>query len=58
MKTISDFMLGILERLAEMFPTQSYQSSLEKYLSTKGIKDNASLEHYIKQFENQKEHYL
>jgi urease accessory protein UreF len=58
MKTISDFMLGLLERLAEMFPVSSYQSSLDAYLANKGITDAAQLENYIRQFNSQKERYL
>jgi len=58
MKTISDFMLGLMERLAEMFPDSSYQSRLDSYLSTKGITDAAQLEHYIQKFNSQKELYL
>ena len=50
MKTISNFMLGIMERLAEMFPGSSYQSRLDAYLSSKGISDAAQLENYINQF--------
>ena len=58
MKYISDFMLGLMERLAEMFPNSSYQSRLDAYLSTKGITDAAQLENYIRQFNSQKETYL
>jgi urease accessory protein UreF len=58
MKSISEKMLAILERLSEMFPGSSYQSSLDAYLSTKGITDAAQLENYIQQFNSQKEHYL
>jgi len=58
MKYISEKMLAILERLSEMFPGSSYQSSLDAYLSTKGITDAAQLEGYIRQFNSQKEHYL
>jgi hypothetical protein len=58
MKTISNYMLGLLERLAEMFPNSSYQSRLDAYLSTKGITDAAQLENYIRQFNYQKENYL
>ena len=58
MKTLSNFMLEILERLAEMFPGSSYQSRLDAYLSTKGITDAAQLENYIRQFNSQKEGYL
>jgi hypothetical protein len=59
MKTISNKMLGILERLSEMFPGTSYQSRLDQYLSTKGITDAAQLENYIQQYNySQKESYL
>ena len=58
MKTVSNFMLGLMERLAEMFPESSYQSRLDSYLSTKGITDAAQLENYIRQFNSQKESYL
>ena len=51
--SISAFMLGILERLAEMFPNDSYQSKLDSYLSRKSITDAATLENYIKEFEYQ-----
>ena len=58
MSYISQKMLAIMERLAEMFPGSSYQSRLDSYLSTKGITDAAQLESYIKQFNSQKERYL
>jgi hypothetical protein len=50
MKYLSDRMLAILERLTEMFPGSSYQSSLDEYLSTKGITDAAQLENYVREF--------
>jgi len=58
MKYLSEKMLAILERLAEMFPGSSYQSSLDAYLADKGITDAAQLEHYIQRFNSQKERYL
>jgi hypothetical protein len=58
MKFISDRMLAILERLNEMFPGSSYQSSLDYYLADKGITNTAQLENYIQQFNSQKEIYL
>ena len=59
MKFISEKMLAILERLSEMFPGSSYQSSLDAYLANKGITDAAQLENYIQQFNHsQKEQYL
>ena len=58
MKYISEQMIRIMERLSEMFPGSSYQSRLDAYLSTKGITDAAQLEHYIQQFNSQKEKYI
>jgi len=49
--SISTIMLNILERLAEMFPSDSYQSRLDQYLSTKSITDAATLENYMKEYE-------
>jgi len=56
---ITQFMLTILERLAEMFPKDGYQSRLEQYLRTKSITDAATLDNYIKEFtyNSHKEHY-
>ena len=50
MINISNFILTITERLAEMFPDSSYQERLESYLNTKGITDPGQLEHYIRQY--------
>ena len=47
----TQLMLNILERLAEMFPKDGYQTRLERYLSTKSITDAATLDNYIKEFE-------
>ena len=58
MKYLSERMQSILERLAEMFPGSSYQSSLDAYLADTGITDAAQLENYIRQFNYQKEQYL
>jgi len=58
MKYLSEKMQAILERLSEMFPGSSYQSSLDAYLADKGITDAAQLENYIQQFNYQKEKYI
>jgi hypothetical protein len=50
MTKLTTQMTSLLERLAEMFPDQNYQSRLDTYLSTKGITDAAQLESYIQQF--------
>lgn len=48
---ISEFMMSLLERLAEMFPESNYQRRLEAYLSDKHITDTFQLEHYIREFD-------
>ena len=59
MKYLSEKMQSILERLAEMFPGSSYQSSLDAYLADKGITDAAQLENYIQQYNySQKEKHI
>jgi hypothetical protein len=58
MKTLSEKMIAILERLGEMFPGSTYQTRLDAYLSTKGITDAAQLENYVRQFNSHKESYL
>jgi len=59
MKFLSDRMLAVMERLTEMFPGSSYQSSLDAYLADKGITDAAQLENYIQQYNySQKEKNL
>ena len=59
MKTISFHMLAILERLAEMFPTQTYQSQLDQYLSKYHIDNAAQLESLQRRFDqNQSRGFL
>ena len=47
----------LIERLAEMFPQQNYQSKLDAYLNSKNVKDISDVEHWIKEFDR-KESYL
>ncbi len=51
MQTLSSRMFGILERLAEMFPKQHYQSELERYISNRYPQHTADVEHFTKEFE-------
>lgn len=51
MKTLSIKMLGILERLAEMFPKQHYQSELERYITSRYPQNAADVEHFTKEFQ-------
>ncbi len=45
-------MLGILERLSEMFPAQHYQSELDRYITARNPKSAADVEHFTKEFEH------
>jgi hypothetical protein len=51
MKSISQKMLAIVERLAEMFPQSTYQTRLEQYLSQYHIDNAGQLEHLQRQFD-------
>ena len=51
MKTISEQMLRMLERLAEMFPKAHYQSELDRYISNRHPQNAADVEHFTKEFE-------
>lgn len=42
----------MLERLAEMFPQQHYQSELEKYITIRRPQNAADVEHLTKEFEH------
>ena len=41
----------LIERLAEMFPSQNYQSTLDAYLQSKHIQDVSDIEYWIKEFD-------
>jgi hypothetical protein len=51
MKLFSDQMFRLLERLAEMFPKQHYQSELDRYISSRYPQNAADVEHFTKEFE-------
>lgn len=51
MRQLSEKMFRMLERLAEMFPKQHYQSELERYISNRFPQNPADVEHYTKEFE-------
>ena len=57
MKTVSIKMLALLERLAEMFPKQHYQSSLEQYINSKNPTNAAEVEHWQREYETDNTHY-
>ena len=51
MKTLSNRMLALLERLAEMFPQQ--QSRLEMYINSKNPSNAAEVDYWQRQYETE-----
>jgi hypothetical protein len=47
---MSQMFIQFIERLAEMFPKQNYQSRLEQYLNTKCIQSTADVEYWERQY--------
>jgi len=43
----------LIERLAEMFPQQNYQSKLDAYLINKNVKDISDVEYWTREFDRQ-----
>ena len=43
--------LNLIERLAEMFPKQNYQSRLDRYISEKNPKSTSDVEKFAEDFE-------
>jgi hypothetical protein len=58
MKHISETMLAMIERLAEMFPKSHYQSELDRYISSKHPQNAADVDHYTKQFEYRERNFI
>ena len=52
-KKMSQMFIQFVERLAEMFPKQNYQSRLEQYLSTKSIQSVSDVEYWQRQYDQQ-----
>jgi hypothetical protein len=52
-KKMSQMFIQFIERLAEMFPKQNYQSRLEQYLSTKSITSASDVEYWQRQYDKQ-----
>jgi hypothetical protein len=51
MTTLSNKMLSILERLADMFPKVGYQSRLEQYINSKNPTNAADVDYWQRQYE-------
>ena len=57
MTTISNKMLAILEKLAEMFPTQKYQSRLEQYINSKNPTNAAEVDYWQRQYDTEAKYW-
>jgi len=51
MQQLSDRMVRILERLAEMFPKSHYQNELERYISARRPQNAADVEHLTLEYQ-------
>lgn len=49
---MSEKLYSLLERLAEMFPKQHYQSELDRFISNRRPQNAADVEHLTKEFEH------
>jgi hypothetical protein len=47
----------ILERLAEMFPKQAYQSRLEQYINSKHPTNAAEVDYWQRQYDTQGQYW-
>jgi len=51
MNKLSAKMLSLLERLAEMFPKQHYQTRLEQYINSKRPTNAAEVEYWQREYD-------
>ena len=57
MTTLSIKMLSMLERLADMFPKQRYQSRLEQYINSKNPTNAADVDYWQRQYESEAKYW-
>jgi hypothetical protein len=57
MTTLSIKMLALMERLAEMFPKQRYQSRLEQYINSKHPTNAADVDYWQRQYESEAKYW-
>jgi len=57
MTTLSIKMLAILERLADMFPKQRYQSRLEQYINSKNLTNAADVDYWQRQYDSEAQYW-
>jgi hypothetical protein len=47
----------VLERLAEMFPKQGYQSRLEQYINSKNPTNTAEVDYWQRHYDTEAQHW-
>ena len=57
MTTLSIKMLTLLDRLADMFPKQQYQSRLEQYINSKNPTNAADVDYWQRQYESEAKYW-
>ena len=57
MTTLSIKVLTLLERLADMFPKQKYQSRLEQYINSKNPTNAADVDYWQRQYESEAKYW-
>lgn len=57
MTILSNKMLSILERLADIFPKQGYQSRLEQYINSKNPTNAAEVDYWQRQYESEAKYW-
>jgi translation elongation factor EF-4 len=50
-KAMTETIAKLIERLAEMFPKQNYQTKLDAYLQSKNIQDVSDVEHWTREYD-------
>ena len=55
---MSKLMTQLLERLAEMFPAQDYQSRLEQYIASRHPQNVADVEMFTRDYNSQQKAWL
>jgi len=48
----------LIERLAEMFPSQNYQNKLEAFLASKNVQDVSDVDHWTREYDRRQGSYL
>jgi hypothetical protein len=57
MKYLSNQMLSLVERLAEMFPKQGHQSRLEQYINSKNPTNAAEVDYWQRQYDSEAQYW-